>query len=147
MVAARHNRTESAEKGRPKWWRAFLAALARVGTVSAGCRAAKVTRSNAYLVRESCDETRAEWDAALEQFADYLEEEATRRATQGSRRSDVLLIVQLKAARPNKYRDNLKVDSSSSVRVEIVETLTGATDDEGHSANGRAAPGAAGVPA
>lgn len=119
-------------KKKPRWAKAFLAALAETGVVTYAAKAAKIQRWHAYVLRKEDAEFAREWDSALEEAADLLEREAVRRAREGTRRykfgkdgepftdprteepyyeleySDTLLIFLLKGMRPNKYRDNVR---------------------------------------
>ena len=105
------------------WEDAFFAALALTGNVSAACDAADITRATAYKRRKGSAGFRERWEEAREEAADLLEAEAVRRAVEGVERpvfyqgkqcgvipeySDTLLIFLLKAARPEKYRDNYR---------------------------------------
>src|SRR5512135_3384608 len=85
----------------PKKKKAFLAALAAGSSVGAACHAAAMCRSVAYAWRDDNADFRDEWDAAIEAGTDELEDEARRRAMNGS---DTLLIFMLKARRPAIYR-------------------------------------------
>lgn len=124
------------------WKEQFLTALSSVGVVRYACKMASVTSQTAYIHRNDDPEFRARWDDALEQAIQVLEEEARRRAVVGVRRpvfqsgklvgtvtdySDTLLIFLLKAQRPQKYRDNHKVEISTpageSVKVEHGGTI------------------------
>lgn len=107
--------------GAPNWPELFLEGLRKCGTVRAACEAAGVNRSTAYRRRMADPEFAREWDDALEDGIDALEEEARRRAVEGVLRpvyhggkevgavreySDILLIFLLKGARPWRFRDN-----------------------------------------
>lgn len=70
----------------PKKRAAFLLELARAGNVTLAAQAAGVHRTHVYQWRESDLDFAAAWDAALDQAADLLEEEARRRAYEGLRR-------------------------------------------------------------
>lgn len=115
-----------------KWHEPFLEALRELGQVAAACRAAGVGRSLAYLHRQDDPEFAEAWDDAVQSGLDHLEEEAARRAVKGVERpvfhkgqpvgtvkeySDTLLIFLLKGGRPEKYRDNHKVELGGSVQV------------------------------
>ena len=107
--------------GSPKR-RAFLAAMAQTGLITAAAHAAKVSinaHSQVWMKQPGYPELFA---AAKEQAVEMMEAEALRRATIGSpepvfhagkqcgtvtKKSDVLLIFLLKAARPEKYRDRM----------------------------------------
>src|SRR5579883_342376 len=100
---------------------ASLAALAAPGSVSRAARLAGVPRRTAYDWRAADEAFGKAWDEALERGTDVLEDEAVRRASEGTLRpvfqggkkvgtvreySDLLLIFMLKARRPDKYRDS-----------------------------------------
>lgn len=109
----------------------YLRAIGAVGTVSAGCRAARVSHNTVYAWRE-VDETFAlAENQARSSFADALEAEAVRRAVEGSQRpiyqqgqlvgyetvySDALLWNLLRATRPEKYRERMDLNVSSVVK-------------------------------
>lgn len=56
-----------------------------------------------------------DWDEAVEQGTDYLEDEATIRAT---KKSDPLMMFMLKARRPDKYDRGSKLELSGGISVE-----------------------------
>ena len=105
--------------------RAFLAAFRETGNVRLACEVAGVGRSSHYRWREKDPAYREAFDLAREDAADILEAEAFRRAVEGveepvgwykgvaggtvRRYSDVLLMFQLKALRPEKYRERVEV--------------------------------------
>lgn len=135
----------------PRWQRAFLAALAESGNVTAACRAARVARSVVYERLDADPDLGELWDAALDEAADRLETEALRRAVDGVSRpvthkgelvyvpvdpavpdgdkvplvevtySDTLLIFLLKAARPEKYRERWDVQHAGEVRNPTID--------------------------
>lgn len=103
--------------------RAVLAGIVRTGTVLRACRAARVHRDTHYGWLERDEEYSKAVDKARELAADLLEDEAHRRAYEGTVRpvfhegiecggvreySDVLLIFLLKGLRPGKYRENVR---------------------------------------
>lgn len=73
-------------KKRPRWVKGFLVALAESGNVRLSCEAANVTRTAVYDLRESEETFAADWDQALDEAADLLEQEARRRAHDGVQR-------------------------------------------------------------
>ena len=83
--------------------RAFLAAYAQTGNISAAALAAGTHRSNHYLWLQKDPVYAAEFSNSHEEAVERLESEARRRAVAGS---DILLMFLLKAARPSVYRDN-----------------------------------------
>lgn len=104
---------------------AFLLALEDSANVSKACKKAKLPRRTAYEWRDDDKEFRAEWDAALDRATDALEDEAIRRATEGTLKpvfykgtkcgtireySDTLLMFMLKARRPEKFKDRVTTE-------------------------------------
>ncbi|MCC7171718.1 MAG: terminase [Planctomycetes bacterium] len=102
--------------------RKFLDALAVEGNVSAACRASGASRTRAYKRRNRDSKFKAAWERHVEDFADRLEAEATRRAVDGwdepvfyqgkrtgsvRKYSDRMLELMLKATRPQKFRESL----------------------------------------
>lgn len=92
------------KKGRRsgEWRRVFLSVLRNTANVRAACIKAGVARNVAYEAREKNPAFAAQWDEAIEDAVDSLEEIARQRAR---KTSDVLLIFLLKAHRPGKYRE------------------------------------------
>lgn len=101
---------------RPDWagftesQRRFLAVFRNYGVIRSACKIAHVSRFHLWEWRRDNAEFLRAFDAAREESIELMEEEAKKRAVS---KSDVLLIFLLKAARPEVYRDNLKVDFTS----------------------------------
>lgn len=109
----------------------FLEALeANGGNISAACKTARFPRRTAYEARERDPAFAKLWDEAVERGIDALEDEALRRAHNGTLKpvfyqgtkcgtvreySDTLLIFMLKAKRPLKFRDNVAIEHSGKV--------------------------------
>lgn len=87
-----------------KWAPQFFANLKDCGNVTASCQAAGISRVTAYDHKNKDAEFAGQWEDAMQQAADVLEGEATRRALAGS---DLLLIFLLKGLRPEKYRERV----------------------------------------
>lgn len=115
------NRTKRTQEKDARFFNGLRAGL----SVTAAAAQAPYKRRTLYEWREADDEFRAEWDAALEEGTDLLEDEALRRAMHGNDRpvfhqgeqcgvvreySDTLTIFLLKARRPEKYRDNVSIN-------------------------------------
>ena len=98
----------------------LLLALEESANVSKACKKAKISRNAAYQWREEDAEFSAAWDAALDRGTDALEDEAVRRAAEGTLKpvfykgekcgsireySDTLLMFMLKARRPEKFKE------------------------------------------
>ena len=80
----------------------FLAALSDGLSVTAAAIAAGARRSAMYGWRAEDPLFAEAWDEAIEEGTDKLEDEARRRALNGS---DQLIMFMLKARRPAKYRE------------------------------------------
>lgn len=117
---------------------AFLEALADTGIILRACEITKTPRSNVYLWRKDPD-FEARFQLAVDEATERLELEARRRAFEGTDKpvyqggqlvgyvreySDTLLIFTLKALKPDKYRDNAKIEHSGAAEpVKIVFRL------------------------
>lgn len=104
----------------------FLETLAKTGKVTHAAQVAGYQDSKYMRAQRLVDEEFAEaWDLASDAAADLMEDEALRRATEGTmepeffrgrvvgykkKYSDALLQFLLKGARPLKYRDNMKIE-------------------------------------
>jgi hypothetical protein len=88
-----------------------------------------------YGWRDADPEFKLKWEAALDRGTDALEDEAVRRAKEGTDRpvfykgevcgavreySDTMLIVMLKARRQDKFGDQSKVQHSGNLTVSTI---------------------------
>jgi hypothetical protein len=104
---------------------AFLEAVEGTADVSASALKVGIPRRTIYGWRDADAEFAAAWEKAVELGTDALEDEAVRRGREGTLRpvyqggkhvgdvreySDTLLIFMLKARRPEKYRDNARME-------------------------------------
>jgi transposase-like protein len=105
---------------------AFCAALAASGgSITRACQAIDVTRMTAYRWRDDDQAFAKDWEAAKAAGLDALEDEALRRAYEGYDKpivhqgiitdtvkeySDTLAIFLLKGGKPEKYRDNARME-------------------------------------
>lgn len=104
---------------------AFFAALADTANVTRACKAVDIARQTAYDRREADAGFAARWEKALQLGVEGLEDEATRRAFEGTDKpvfyegrpcgtireySDTLTIFLLKAHKPEKYRERYDVE-------------------------------------
>jgi hypothetical protein len=106
------------------WKPKFIEALRESANVRAACQACGITRDAAYKARKKSPVFAAQWDEAIDEAVDTLEEAAWGRARDGVQRedpifyqgeqvgskiireySDTVLLALLKAHRPNLYRD------------------------------------------
>lgn len=100
------------KKSTGDWRPAFLATLRKTANVRASCLAAGIERKTAYLSREKSAEFHEQWDDALAEAIDILEEAARKRALAIS---DTLLIFLLKSHRPEVYRERI------DLRLSLIE--------------------------
>ena len=94
----------------------YLKALARVGTVTAGLQAARVTSETLHDWRYgvNCDAFVQRETEARDTFADTLEREAIKR---GREYSDQLLMFLLRGLRPERYRDRVDVSVTPVIKA------------------------------
>lgn len=111
----------------PKTRAAFLEALKDTCNITKACELSKLGRTSAYEWRDDDPEFAADWQKALDIAADLLEDEAVRRAKEGTSKpvfqggqlvghvqeySDTLMIFLLKGAKPKKYVERLQQEVS-----------------------------------
>lgn len=99
-----------------RWWPSFLRALAEDGNVSRAADLAGIQRSTAYDARHNHPEFAAEWERSLELGTSALEDEARRRALDGS---DTLLIFMLKSHKPDVYRETINQKHDGDLRIRV----------------------------
>lgn len=124
----------------------FLEVLATGASVYKAALAAGIGRRTAYEWRDGDADFKARWDEAVEAGIDLMEDEALRRAKDGVTKpvyyqgevcgevqeySDTLLIFQLKARRPEKYRENVNHNHSGTISVAVVNYGSAAPVIEG----------------
>jgi hypothetical protein len=123
----------------PEKRKAFLEELAiQEGDVSAAALAVGVGRRSMYDWREHDEDFAAEWDDVIGASTEKLEREAYRRAYEGveepvyyqgkvvgyvMKKSDTLLMFTLKARKPDKYRENSKLElggvDGGPIKIEV----------------------------
>lgn len=130
-----------------EWQDRFLAVYEESCNISLAARACKINRRTVYRERERNPEFKARMEAAEEVAVAHLEEVAYKRAVA---QSDTLLIFLLKANRPGKYRESMKVEHGGTVKHEIeegldaeIERFLAANDAAGEVQDGRSDPGQA----
>ena len=109
--------------------RAFLAAYAVCGGISRAAKLAQTPRTNHYEWMLNNAEYAATFEDAKEQACELLEQEARRRAVDGVKKpvfykgkkiasvveySDNLLMFLLKSLKPERYRDNAKIEHTGT---------------------------------
>ena len=109
----------------------FLEALREGLSVNAACEAAGIGRRTAYEWRAADEQFRADWETAVEEGTDSLEDIAIQRAKDSS---DTLMIFLLKARRPEKYKDRLSQEVTGKgggpVQIADLSRLKGMTAEE-----------------
>lgn len=119
----------------------FLAHLRHGWSVSASAGKIGVSRQAVYALRLDDKEFAAAWEDAYESGTDIYEDEAKRRSVEGTKKpvfykgaivghvrekSDVLLIVALKARRPERYRERFDIkinDARKRAEIAIEQTM------------------------
>jgi len=119
----------------PERLTAFCAALAETCNVGRACAAVGICRLTAYKWRKAMPDFAAAWDEALKAGLLGLEDEAHRRAFEGTEEpvyqqgtkvgtvrkySDTLAIFLLKAHDPEKYRENSRVELGGSLELKTL---------------------------
>ena len=133
-----------------EWQDRFLAVYEESCNISLAARACKIDRRTVYRERERNPDFKARMEAAEQVAVANLEEVAYKRAVA---QSDTLLIFLLKANRPGKYRESMKVQHGGTVKHEIeegldaeIERFLAANDADGESQDGRGDSGEAMAP-
>jgi hypothetical protein len=99
--------------------RAVLAAYAQTGILTKSCASANTDHKLHYYWLRTDPAYVQAFTAAQAMVGDMLEGEAIRRATLETHASDTLLIFLLKGAKPEKYRENVKIDHQVSGEVTL----------------------------
>ncbi|HKF95947.1 MAG TPA: terminase [Gammaproteobacteria bacterium] len=104
----------------------FIDALGQSANISHACRASGISRTQAYSLKEKDPAFAEEWETALDQAVDRLEQEAWRRAVEGyqettesgdrvsitHRYSDRMLEILLKGHRPERFVEKRQIEHS-----------------------------------
>jgi hypothetical protein len=111
----------------------FLEILAEGHTAAHAARRCRVSRSAAYKHREADEEFARAWKEAEQAGTEVMEEEARRRAVDGTLKpvyqqgvkvgtireySDTLMIFLLKGRKPETYRDNATLKHEGKVEID-----------------------------
>lgn len=128
------------------WKPAFLAALAEVPVVARACAAVGIERSTAYRAREADERFAQAWDDAMEEGIDKAEQEAFRRAVEGTDKgvwhqgqlvgservySDALLALFLKGRRKTVYAERKELTGADGQALPAAQVViaTGVPSD------------------
>jgi hypothetical protein len=131
------DKTEFPEIRHPKK-RAFLSTYAKIGIIGIAAAAAGIDRRTHSNWQKNDEAFASAFETAREMACDRMEQEAWRRAMQGTEKpvfykgdecgrireySDTLLIFMLKANRPHKFRDNLSISGPDGGAIRSVVYL------------------------
>jgi hypothetical protein len=123
------------------WRAAFLAALREMPVILRACEAVGINRSTAWRAREADPEFAKDWDDAMEDGIDRAEQEAFRRAIEGTKKgiwhqgvlvgsetvySDAMLGLILKGRRKKVYADRTELTGAEGAAVQVDETARSA---------------------
>ena len=115
--------------------RAFLAAYAYCGRITRAADAAQTNWRNHYNWLRDDPAYKDAFADATRMAGDFLEDEAIRRAKEGwqepvfyrgehvdnvTKYSDTLMIVMLKGAKPDKYKDRTQVSGDATAPLEVL---------------------------
>jgi len=92
----------------------FIETLRNHANVRLACDKAGISRVTAYRWRNRWQTFADRWDEALEDATDTLEAVAWARATRKVAPSDRLLVLLLKAHRPDKYGDSQRIEHTGA---------------------------------
>jgi hypothetical protein len=109
---------ETPETPKKVWKPDFLEALRETATVTEACRVAGIGRATAYRARQQDEAFAVAWADVEEESTEKLESVAVQRAKDGS---DTLMIFLLKSRRPQKYRENVKIEHGGEIRTDLDE--------------------------
>jgi hypothetical protein len=120
------------------WKPAFLASLREVPVVSRACGAVGIERSTAYRAREVDVAFASSWDDAMEEGIDKAEQEAFRRAVDGTEKgvwhqgslvgservySDALLALVLKGRRKTVYAERKELTGADGSALPAAQVI------------------------
>jgi hypothetical protein len=130
---------------RPKKQAAFLTAYSACGNITEAARRAGLHRRRVYDWQEHDVPFSLAFNIAKEMAGDELEAEAWRRAVEGwdepvyqngklagyiRKKSDALLVLLLKAAKPEKYRERRDMTSDGKPFIQFVKSYSGINLDD-----------------
>jgi hypothetical protein len=80
------------------------------------CKRCGISRSTAYRARQADEDFALAWADVEERTTEELEAVVMRRAIEGS---DTLAMFLLKARRPEKYRENVKIEHAGTIKQDL----------------------------
>lgn len=112
------------------WRHEFIKAFRAYGIVTLAAKQARRGRTSIYEERKKNEEFAEAWAEAENIATDILEAQAITRATHHEKPSDTLLIFLLKARRPEKFREQFKLDHAGEIKTSEGFDLSRLTDKE-----------------
>lgn len=137
-------RQHKANRSKKKQQSDFIKWFCDYASISRACRKAKVPRSTVYDWLKKDEDFKARYNESIEIAVAALEDEAIRRAHEGTNRpvyqggkkvgsvreySDTLMIFLLKGLAPDKYKDRQQVDSTNK-NINFNTDVSKLSDDE-----------------
>lgn len=112
-------------KPRRKWsLEKWLEVYAEKGTVTAACKVVGISRETAYATRKRDPEFAEAWDKLEHAVTDLLEKTLVEVALDFSHKGQVrALDIALKARRPSKYREGLKVEHGGTIKHDVATSF------------------------
>lgn len=120
------------------WKPVFLAALREVPVVARACGAVGIERSTAYRARDTDEAFAQAWDDAMEEGVDKVEQEAFRRAVEGTEKgvwhqgvlvgservySDALMALILKGRRKSVYAERKELTGADGAALPAAQVV------------------------
>src|SRR3972149_1983478 len=102
--------TNGTPKKRRDWKTPFLAALHEWPSVTQAGAHARIGRSQAYRIYHEDQDFAREWDAAVREGIEAVEDEAWHR----TKKSDTMLIFMLKSHKPLIYRETIRQEHTGA---------------------------------
>lgn len=113
---------------RRNWKPLFIEALRNSGNVRAACQAAAISRETAYKAKRDQPRFAEQWATAIEDAVDALVAVAWQRARTGV--SDQVLMMLLKAHRPDLYGTKVQLNVTREEDIEAVMRARKVTREE-----------------
>jgi hypothetical protein len=105
----------------------FLSVLRKGNSAAAACKAIGISRQAMYVRRELDVEFAKQWNDAVDEGTDMLEDVALKRAC---KKSDTLVIFLLKGRRPEKYKDRLSTELTGKDGTPLIPVLNVTIGDQ-----------------
>lgn len=114
-------------KFRTDWPNRWLRAYVHYGTVTAACRASGVSRQTFYALRDNNEDFARLYKMADEMITESLEQEAIRRAIDGS---DSMLQFMLRSRKPELYSEQHRIIHAGGATVTHEHIIPGSPEEQ-----------------